>query len=131
MFVVQNATTLYADFPQCRLLGPDTVIGVPMGFDTPLQVGSALRGLFATSLWVAIAVHVSAVEIYVRRSPFALTFQLNFRQLALTSAESERLRVVSYHKQRAAGMAHPGSAGLTSDRWGDAKLWQPPSKVAE
>lgn len=53
--------------------------------------------------------HVVGVEIY----------------LNLTTAESERLRVVSYEKQLEAGMKHPGSAGLAADRWGDALAWYP------
>lgn len=43
----------------------------------------------------------------------------------MTPAETTRLRVVSYEKQLEAGFAHPGSSGLTSDRWGDA-VWTPP-----
>ena len=45
--------------------------------------------------------------------------------LNLTSAEGERLRNVSYERQLEAGYKHPGSAGLTSDRWGDVPAWQP------
>jgi hypothetical protein len=43
----------------------------------------------------------------------------------MTPAESERLRMVSYEKQLEAGFEHPGSAGLTVDRWGDAPVWKP------
>ena len=56
---------------------------------------------------MAIVLHVIGVEIY----------------LSLTPAESERLRVVSYEKQLEAGFKHPGSAGLTVDRWGDSAPW--------
>ena len=45
----------------------------------------------------------------------------------LTPAEAERLRKVSYERQLAAGMRHPGSAGLTADRLGDAEAWRPPT----
>ena len=30
-----------------------------------------------------------------------------------------------------AGFRHPGSAGLTSDRWGDADVWQPANQTTE
>lgn len=43
----------------------------------------------------------------------------------MTPAETDRLRQVSYHKQLAAGMRYPGSAGLTADRVGDAPRWCP------
>lgn len=33
--------------------------------------------------------------------------------------------MVSYQRQLAAGMRHPGSAGLTSDRLGDESWWSP------
>lgn len=33
--------------------------------------------------------------------------------------------MVSYQRELAAGMRHPGSAGLTSDRLGDADQWYP------
>ena len=46
-------------------------------------------------------------------------------QLHLTPAEHERLRNVSYQKQLEAGMKNPGSAGLTTDRLGDAEPWVP------
>lgn len=44
----------------------------------------------------------------------------------MTPTESARLRTISYERQLEAGLAHPGSAGSTSDRWGDA-VWSPPS----
>lgn len=53
--------------------------------------------------------HIIGVEIY----------------LNLTPRESERLRRVSYEKQLEAGFDNPGSAGLTSDRWGDAEMYTP------
>ena len=59
--------------------------------------------------------HIVGVEIYLR----------------LTPAESERLRIVSYEKQLAAKMNHPGSAGLTVDRFGDAEAWHPPLQTVE
>ena len=46
----------------------------------------------------------------------------------LTPAESERLRIVSYQKQLARGYKHPGSAGITADRIGDAH-WAPPANI--
>lgn len=45
-------------------------------------------------------------------------------QLHLTPREAERLRKVSYSRQLEAGMNHPGSAGLTADRLGDAEKWR-------
>ncbi len=33
--------------------------------------------------------------------------------------------MVSYEKQLEAGYKHPGSAGITVDRWGDSAAWEP------
>ena len=49
-------------------------------------------------------------------------------QLHLTPAEAERMRHHSYKRQLEAGMRHPGRAGITSDRFGDAKIWNPNEK---
>jgi len=37
---------------------------------------------------------------------------------------------VSYERQMERGFENPGSAGLTSDRWGDAEPWRPMKGVA-
>lgn len=49
--------------------------------------------------------------------------------LALTPREGERLRNVSYQRQLEAGFSHPGSSGLTADRWGDSEPWRPENPV--
>ena len=63
-------------------------------------------------MWLGVFLHTIGAEIY----------------LNLTPAESERLRMVSYERQLEAGYKHPGSAGLTVDRWGDAPAWKPAAK---
>lgn len=63
---------------------------------------------------MSLFLHMVGVEVY----------------LALTPAESERLKVVSYEKQLEAGFENPGNAGLTAERWGDAAAWAPPRIVA-
>ncbi|CAJ2508918.1 Uu.00g139440.m01.CDS01 [Anthostomella pinea] len=64
---------------------------------------SALDMTFGTAHWLALLVHVMAVEIY----------------LHLTPAEHERLRGVSYQRQLEAGMRNPGRAGWTAHRLSD------------
>lgn len=73
------------------------------------NVGAALNMPFGMALWLAVAIHAIGVEIY----------------LSLTPREAQRLRNISYHRQLAAGMPNAGSAGLTSDRLGDAIKWLP------
>lgn len=73
------------------------------------QIGGSLDITFGMAIWLALFMHLVGVEIY----------------LALTPIEGQRLRNVSYERQLEAGFKHPGSAGLTSDRWGDAPRWQP------
>ncbi|KAI4191153.1 MAG: hypothetical protein L6R41_000290 [Letrouitia leprolyta] len=99
-------------YPQCGEPGSnaDTLVIVQAKFgDQKEQIESALRLTFAMAFWVALFLHGVGVEIY----------------LNLTPREANRLRQVSYEKQMEKGLSHPGSAGLTSDRWGDSEPWQP------
>ncbi|KAK6507887.1 hypothetical protein TWF481_006308 [Arthrobotrys musiformis] len=63
---------------------------------------------FGMAAWVCLILHAVLAEVY----------------LALTSRETERLRMVSYEKQKARGWANPGSEGLTADRV-DGVPWTP------
>lgn len=110
-----SAASLY---PECASANAtaDTEVIVQASVTEPLgmhSVSAAMNLVFGMSVWMAIALHVVGVEIY----------------LGLTPRESERLRMVSYEKQLAAGFEHPGSSGLTSDRWGDAEEWKPTKSV--
>lgn len=75
----------------------------------PEQITASTGMSSGMAMWLAIFLHLAGVEIY----------------LALTPGENERLRQVSYERQLERGMKHPGSAGLTSDRIGDAERWKP------
>ncbi|KAL8943675.1 MAG: hypothetical protein Q9211_000910 [Gyalolechia sp. 1 TL-2023] len=99
-------------YPQCGQPGStlDTLVIVQARFGSqPEQIASALRLSFGMALWMALFLHATGVEIY----------------LNLTPRESNRLRQVSYEKQMEKGLSPAGSAGLTSDRWGDAEPWRP------
>ncbi|KAF8583401.1 hypothetical protein K439DRAFT_1390524 [Ramaria rubella] len=112
--VTGNTTAFYDEFPSCHL-EKDMYVGVPADLRSRLHVGSAVRLTFAMATWVAIVFHTFGVELY----------------LHLTPKENARLRMISYHKQRAAGLSPPGSAGITADRWGDSVPWTPPSKATQ
>ncbi|EON66199.1 hypothetical protein W97_05592 [Coniosporium apollinis CBS 100218] len=104
-------------YPQCfgenRTTSGEVAIHAQFNAEAgPEEAAAVLQLSFGLAVWVAIFLHTVGVEIY----------------LALTPAESERLRCVSYEKQLEAGMSHPGSAGLTVDRFGDAPKWCPPVK---
>ncbi|KAF5659121.1 hypothetical protein FDENT_13985 [Fusarium denticulatum] len=73
----------------------------------PDEIAASLNSAFGASAWLALLLHIIATELYLR----------------LTSAESERLRKVSYRWQQNAGMKDPGNAGLTAQRLGDAEPW--------
>ncbi|CCT69026.1 uncharacterized protein FFUJ_07960 [Fusarium fujikuroi IMI 58289] len=73
----------------------------------PDEIAASLNSAFGASAWLALLIHTIAAELYLR----------------LTSAESERLRKVSYRWQQNAGMKDPGNAGLTAQRLGDAEPW--------
>ncbi|KAL8894786.1 MAG: hypothetical protein Q9192_004055 [Flavoplaca navasiana] len=101
-------------FPACFAPNGTTNgwVAVPAIFGNSAANVSASLGLsFGMAGWLALTLHAIGVEVY----------------LALTPKEGNRLRNVSYQRQLEAGYRHPGSAGLTSDRLGDAEVWQPAS----
>ncbi|EXJ73472.1 uncharacterized protein A1O5_03233 [Cladophialophora psammophila CBS 110553] len=81
----------------------------------PEFVTASFHLTFGMSVWLCLAIHAIGVETYLK----------------LTPAESERLRLVSYEKQLEAGFKHPGRAGLTVDRFGDAVAWEPIVRTTE
>lgn len=76
---------------------------------SPEQIGVSINASFAASILVAFAVHAWGIELY----------------LALTAAEGDRLKQVSYEKQLQRGWKRPGDAGLTPHKFGDLPAWQP------
>jgi hypothetical protein len=88
------------------------------------NAAAALSLGFGAAFWLAFTMHAVGVEIYVSDNDRILD-AANLSQLHLTPAEADRLRNVSYQRQLEAGMKHPGRAGLTADRLGDASLWVP------
>lgn len=93
-------------------------VAVEANFAAPEGVQNVSASFFVTfgmAGWIGIALHVIGAEIYLR----------------LTPAEDERLRRVSYERQLERGFSHPGSAGLTVDRFGDAHPWTPPKELEE
>ncbi|KAL8870836.1 MAG: hypothetical protein Q9174_003210 [Haloplaca sp. 1 TL-2023] len=112
---------MYSFYPQCGLeeSTADTLVIVKATFGNGQveQIGASLRMSFGMALWMALFLHAVGVEIY----------------LGLTPRESNRLRQVSYERQMERGLTPFGSAGLTSDRCGDAEPWRPAEemKVAE
>ncbi|TKA68273.1 hypothetical protein B0A49_10041 [Cryomyces minteri] len=110
---ISGPGTAYSTYQSC--LAGDSVAAVHANFSNKTgnveKIRASLDVSFGMALWLALFLHAFGVEIY----------------LQLTPAESERLRRVSYERQFEAGFEHPGSAGLTVDRWGDAEAWAPPS----
>ena len=108
-----NTKAIEDRYPQCANRGPGenprvaVLADMTGGLDE--GIASSLGLSFGMASWIAIFLHVVGVEIY----------------LNLTTAEGERLRNVSYQKQLEAGLRHPGSAGLTTDRLGDVPKWRP------
>ena len=111
-FLQDSREAFETKFPQCSAVNgtTDDWIAVKASFGGKAGVSTALGLNFGMAGWLALFMHAVGVEIYLR----------------LTPRESERLRVVSYQRQLEAGFRHPGSSGLTVDRWGDAEPWQPP-----
>lgn len=95
-------------YPLCSNLNNYTVVRANMNGNAA-EVATALNIVFGMSAWGAFVLHAFGVEVY----------------LHLTPKESQRLRDVSYQRQMEAGMKHPGNAGLTPQRLGDAHLYVP------
>ena len=112
LFIHGDEAAINSLFPQCANRtgseNPRVVVEANLGGSAE-GAGASLGLSFGMAMWLAIFLHGVGVEIY----------------LNLTGNEGERLRNVSYERQLEAGYQHPGSAGLTSDRWGDVPAWQP------
>ncbi|RYP58831.1 hypothetical protein DL769_008777 [Monosporascus sp. CRB-8-3] len=78
-----------------------SVKGSLTGPSNPAEVAAALDIVFGSATWLAFAIHLLGVEIYLR----------------LTPAETQRLRQVSYQHLVEAGMRNPGRVSLTVDRF--------------
>ncbi|KAF4984014.1 hypothetical protein FZEAL_719 [Fusarium zealandicum] len=103
-----NQTSLVEKYPTCK--DADAWVAVQGSMSGSSEnIASALSLGFSLGVWLALAIHAVGVEVY----------------LQLTPAESQRLRTLSYKRQLERGFKHPGRAGLTADRLGDADKWVP------
>lgn len=112
-FITNNESFFQTRYPQCDSPNGTTdgyaIVKANFSGGKPEELGVSLGIGFGMAMWLALLLHLVGVEIY----------------LALTPAEKERLRALSYEKQLEAGLQVPGSAGLTADRAGDAAPWRP------
>lgn len=113
-YIIEDRVEMSSTYPDCIAYfngtQTDQAAVVQADFNGSVeQIGASLDMTFGMAMWLALWLHAMGVEIY----------------LHLTPREAERLRQVSYEKQLEAGFKHAGSAGLTSDRLGDAEKWQP------
>lgn len=112
-----NPGLLEAHYPAClaenrATFAPDGVVPVK-GLLYPetdrATSTAAVNIVFASSGQIAFFLHLFLTEVY----------------LALTRREAERLRSVSYQRQKDRGFKNPGNAGLVPERIGDAEPWVP------
>jgi hypothetical protein len=103
-------------YPSCSVfyngkdIAQNVLVNVDMDSETDaIQINAALGIGFGSAGWIAWWIHAVLVELYLR----------------LTPAESERLREVSFERQRERGMKNPGSAGLVVQKLGDAPAYIP------
>ncbi|CAH0033871.1 unnamed protein product [Clonostachys rhizophaga] len=115
-FTIGDADRLLRLYPDCSTWlngkNPDQMAVVRADSRNPTSAAEAVVAHhlpFGMSIWLGLFISGVVIEIY----------------LHLTPKEAERLRMVSYQRQLAAGVRHPGSTGLTSDRLGDADQWYP------
>ncbi|KAI1261095.1 hypothetical protein F5Y18DRAFT_215667 [Xylariaceae sp. FL1019] len=116
-WMLGSVNTTLALYPQCEAFFSGTnlhqnavTLATCIKPSSVVEVAAALDLHFGMALWLAFAIHAAGIEIY----------------LHLTSTETGRLRRISYERQLAAGMKHPGSAGLTTDRLDDVEKWRAP-----
>ncbi|KAL8987239.1 MAG: hypothetical protein Q9169_008718 [Polycauliona sp. 2 TL-2023] len=114
-YMLDNQADFQENFPACS--APNGTnngwVAVEAKFsDSIVNISTSLGLSFGMAGWLALVLHSIGVEVYLR----------------LTPREGNRLRNVSYQRQLEAGYRHPGSAGTTSDRWGDADVWVPDSQ---
>ncbi|KAJ9619806.1 hypothetical protein H2203_008076 [Taxawa tesnikishii (nom. ined.)] len=118
-FIYGSSDPVRKYYPQCSIPNATVnglvVVQADLSFSSgrPEQIAASFGVSFGMALWLALFLHLVGVEIY----------------LSLTPKESNRLRQVSFERQLEKGYKHPGSAGLTADRWGDADEWQPTTIV--
>jgi hypothetical protein len=114
---------LAAHYPAClaenrATFAPDGMVSVKgiLHPDSDRATSTAAINIsFAAAGQLAFFLHLLCAEIYI----------------ALTPAEAERLRRVSYQKQKERGFKNPGSAGLIPQRIGDAEPWIPGKETIE
>ncbi|KAH6695182.1 hypothetical protein F5X68DRAFT_272626 [Plectosphaerella plurivora] len=116
-FAMPDQNSTLELFPDCEVYfsgeDPDKWVAVSAKFAANARAGVEVQAIlgvmFGPACWIGFIIHAVGIELY----------------LHLTPAEHERLRQISYQRQVKAGMRHPGSAGLTADRLGDAAKWSP------
>ncbi|KPI40108.1 uncharacterized protein AB675_11493 [Cyphellophora attinorum] len=104
-----NSTYMALQYPSCTNSDASQPVIVHANLSGPSgeNAGASLRMSSGLAAFLALALHVIGVEIYLR----------------LTPREGERLRQVSATRQMEAGYKQPGSAGLVVQRFGDAEPW--------
>jgi hypothetical protein len=118
-----NPGMLEANYPAC--LAENRAIFAPEGMvpvkgilhpESDRATSTAVINIsFAATGQIAFFLHVLFAEIYI----------------ALTPREADRLRRVSYQRQKDKGFKNPGSAGLVAQRIGDAEPWMPREETIE
>lgn len=134
--VLDEVDTL-AFYPACSSFldgsNPDVRVIVEGDFasQNPLELGAALAIPFGAAGWLSLLLHTIAIETYVSihncMNALVMRQQADYPtvQLRLTPIESDRLRQVSYERQLERGSTRPGYAGLTVERFGDARPYVP------
>lgn len=101
-------------YPDCQAFyngnkHQQVVIEANQNSDDPMEISASFGVGFGAAGWLALWIHAIIVELYLHFTP----------------AETERLKQVSYERQLAKGYKHPGGAGISSLRFGDANPYVP------
>ena len=112
-FVLGKQGTLFF-YPDCAdfFTGDaqkQVIVAADFHSNNPIEIAASLGIPFGPAGWLAFFIHVVIIELYLR----------------LTPAETDRLKQVSYERQLQKGYKHPGGAGLSSLRFGDANAFVP------
>ncbi|KAK3053254.1 hypothetical protein LTR09_005880 [Extremus antarcticus] len=116
-FLFQSQDFVLSLYPDCAPFyngtSPEQMVIVLADINSadPMQISASFGVGFGAAGCLALWIHAIAVEVYLR----------------LTPAEGERLKEVSYQRQRERGFRNPGTAGLTAEKQGDANPYVPVS----
>lgn len=101
-------------YPDCQAFyngntHKQVVVEANLNSEDPMEITASFAVGFGAAGWLGLWIHAIIIELYLHFTP----------------AETERLKQISYERQLAKGYKHPGGAGISSLKFGDANPYIP------